>query len=150
MTLQDHLKNIGACEEARQWAGTRSALEAWEQCERADWLLWWAAKTPANDHQGIVRAACACARRALVYTPSGEERPRLAIEAAEAWTENPNDATAADAARAAADVAAADVAWADAAWAADAAAAAGAAVWASEHIAMCKVIRAMLRPPWMD
>ncbi len=30
-------------------------------------------------------AACACARLSLVHVPSGEERPRIAIETAESW-----------------------------------------------------------------
>jgi hypothetical protein len=33
----------------------------------------------------VVRAACDCARTALRYVPGGEDRPRLAIETAEAW-----------------------------------------------------------------
>ena len=36
-----------------------------------------------------VRFACACARRALPYVPAGEDRPRLAIEAAEKWVTCP-------------------------------------------------------------
>jgi len=35
----------------------------------------------------VVRAACDCARTALRYVPKGEDRPRIAIETAEAWCE---------------------------------------------------------------
>ena len=38
--LQAHLASIGACSDACTWAGTKSARETWETCERADWLLW--------------------------------------------------------------------------------------------------------------
>jgi hypothetical protein len=33
----------------------------------------------------LVAAACECARLALKFVPEGEERPRKAIEVAEAW-----------------------------------------------------------------
>lgn len=41
MTLQEHLREIGACDDARAWAGELTAKEAWEQCTRPDWMLWW-------------------------------------------------------------------------------------------------------------
>ena len=137
MTLQEHLETIGACAPAREWAGTHTAKEAWEQAERADWLLWWAARTPANTQADIVKAACACARTVLHLVGTGEERPRLAIEAAENWANSPievNKAAAEAAARAAAEAAA----WA-AAEAAEAAAraaeAAASAAWAAAKAA---------------
>ena len=81
--LRSHLIDLDACEEAREWATNKSATQAWEQCERPDWLLWWAARTDVNNQQSIVLAACDCARTALQFVPKGEDRPRLAIEAAE-------------------------------------------------------------------
>ena len=159
--LQEHLESLGACPEAREWAGARTATETWEQCERADWLLWWAAKTEANTHQQVVLAACACARRALRFVPEGEDRPRLAIEAAERWAAEPTKDNQRAAAWAAAEAAAAAwaaaeaAAWAAAAaaWAARAAAwAAEAAAWAAaaEHKELCVLIRAMLVLPWKE
>jgi hypothetical protein len=58
-------------------------LQAWTACRDARVLLRLYART--GDDAGLVRAACACARQALRWVPSGEDRPRLAIEAAEAW-----------------------------------------------------------------
>ena len=98
--LQKHLGDIEACSEARQWAGDRTAAQAWEECERADWLLWWAARIERSGRQQVVLAAAACARTALPNVPVGEDRPRLAIEAAERWAKEPteqNRAAAADA-----------------------------------------------------
>jgi len=51
---------------------------------RGDWALEWLVKQGV-DHRAVVLAACECARLALVHVPDGEERPRKAIEAAEAW-----------------------------------------------------------------
>jgi hypothetical protein len=127
------LSKYDACAEAIAWAQTQpDASTAWAACERGDWLLWLAAKVHL-DRKLLVRAACACARQALQYIPDGEERPRLAIETAEAWARG--EATieelrkAADAAASAThaadathDAAAYAAYAADAAWAADAAA----------------------------
>jgi hypothetical protein len=86
MNLPDYLGSLGACPEAREWAAGYSTLaEAWTACERADWLLWYAGRHDDVDRRLLVRAACACARTALPHVPPGEDRPRLAIELAEAW-----------------------------------------------------------------
>ena len=100
--LQEHLASIQACHEARTWAGDRTPQQAWDESPRADWLLWWAAKTETNSRQDVVRAACLCARRALRYIPPGELRPLRAIEAAERWADEPSPSNAAAAARTAA------------------------------------------------
>jgi hypothetical protein len=74
----------GACADAIAWCLTQPTYEqAWEACHRADWLLWLAVRY--CDRKVVVMAACACARTALQYVPAGEERPRKAIETAEAW-----------------------------------------------------------------
>src|ERR1700674_5812415 len=105
MTLQEHLASLDACQAARDWAVDKTASQAWQECDRADWMLWWSARTKKNTKQQIVLAACDCARLVLHLVTVGEYRPRLAIEAAEKWATNPNptvENAAADAARAAA------------------------------------------------
>ena len=82
--LKADLAKLSACREAVVWLGERDLATAWAECERADFMLWYAAKR--CDRKAVVLAACACARTALKYIPEGEERPRLAIETAEAWT----------------------------------------------------------------
>ncbi len=79
---------LDACGDARQWADDLRGIparKAWEACKRGDWLLWLAAKLNV-DRKLVVLAACDCARTALQFVPAGEERPRIAIETAEAWT----------------------------------------------------------------
>jgi hypothetical protein len=120
MTFRNHLRLIGACTEARSWAGNKTAKEAWDTCERADWLLWWTARDGAS-RQDIVKVSCKIARSVvkLAKTPLALE----AIKAAEKWVKSPtteNQAAAREAARQA--WRAADAA--DAAYAAAAAAAA--------------------------
>lgn len=40
LTFQDHLEEMGACTEARDWVGGKNLVEAWAQCEQAQWMLW--------------------------------------------------------------------------------------------------------------
>jgi hypothetical protein len=138
------LRSLRACDSAIAWASTQpNAATAWAACERGDWLLWLAARVHL-DRKRLVQAACACARQALQYIPDGEDRPRLAIETAEAWArgeatieELRKAADAASAAAAAAAYAYASAANASAAVAANAsaadaaAAAANVAAWAA-------------------
>jgi hypothetical protein len=135
----DALAELRACEEAVTWAKGYGSLDAaWAACERGDWMLWLAGRLGGPPESGqrktLVLCACACARLALPYVPTGETRPLAAIETAERWARGEATldevrvarraaaAYAASAAAAAADAAAADAAAAYAA-AADAAAA---------------------------
>lgn len=83
------LTKLGACKEARKWATGKTLATAWLECQRGDWLLWLCAEQIGEPgwptHQAVVLAVCACAEVALVYVPAGENRPRLAIEAARKW-----------------------------------------------------------------
>lgn len=91
VSLRLHLESIGACKDARLWSANKTASEAWLECEKPEWLFWWASHTPINTHQQIVRGACACARSVLHLVPDGELRPLWAIEAAERWADDPTE-----------------------------------------------------------
>ncbi len=137
MKLSTQLKKFDACTEGYEWAKGKTLTEAWSTCERGDWMLWYAAKINI-DRKLLVRAACACARLALRFVPEGEDRPRIAIETAEASAEGKASIedvkhAAAYAAYAAAD--AADAAAFAAAHAAFAAAHAAHAAYAAAHAA---------------
>ena len=143
-------------------------------CPRADWLIWLLRRTdnitkPQAVEMAIKFAAPALARFEKKYPD--DKRPRAALDAAKAWLANPTEANKilASAARcearkaangiwsiyyAAADAAAA--ADADAAAAADAAAdaaAAAAAAWRMTHAASqktaAKIVRAIVRNPFI-
>jgi len=80
------LDDLNACSQSKDWvkAQNMASLEdAWLKCERADWLLWFAAKR-GLDRKKLVFIACQCARTALKYTK--DERVLKCIETAEAWT----------------------------------------------------------------
>lgn len=128
--LDRHLWRLGACADSRAWIGERTPEQAWEECARPDWLLWWAVRTKVNSDRAVVLAICACARMVVPYVPLAESRPLRAIEAAERHIENPTEGNAAR--RREASNAAAAYAWS--AYRANAfaiASAAYTAVWAS-------------------
>ena len=150
MKLSTQLRKFDACTEGYEWAKDKTIEEAWSTCERGDWMLWYAAKINI-DRKLLVRAACACARLTLKSVPEGEDRPRIAIETAEAWTEGKASledvrtatyaANAADTAADAAADAAAHAAFAAAYVAADAAYAAAHAAHAA-YAAYAATLRA--------
>ena len=71
MEFSDYLLSIRACEDARSWCGNKTLSEAWNTCERGDWLLWLAAKHMDKPgwptRKQIVLAACACAETAQKF-----------------------------------------------------------------------------------
>ena len=120
------LKVIGACSDAVEFVvkNKYSLKEVWNKCERADWMLWFACKKEMFTRAERIHAICDCAATALKYVPKGEDKPRLAIEAARTYADNPTleNLEKLNAAEAAA-------------WA---------AAWAAVHKKMCKLIRKRL------
>jgi hypothetical protein len=86
---QQYLQSIGACAEARAWVGERTLKQAWESCERLDWLKW-LLRAPINaEYEAEYEAKCAPinaeyeAKRATV---DAEYAAKLAPIDAEYWT----------------------------------------------------------------
>lgn len=66
------LIKLNACSEAKTWAETQPDLAtAWNNCARADWMLWLAAKIGV-DQKLVVLVACDCAETALAHTNNGD------------------------------------------------------------------------------
>ena len=81
--LRAFLTARSACRDAMEWLGNRDSAQMWAECQRPDWLLWWAGQiVPRRD---LVLAACDCAETALRFVPGDEHRPRLAIQTARRW-----------------------------------------------------------------
>jgi hypothetical protein len=129
--LLSRLEKLGACSDAVTWVGNRDLKTAWAECPRADWMLWLAGRSKKLPVQKIVIAACAFARLSLKHVQAGEDRPRLAIEAAEGWVAGTHTIEQVDAAARAARAAGAAARAAGAAWAAGAAGAAARAAGAA-------------------
>ena len=87
------LKELEACQDAVDFVfkNKYTMKQAWDNCVRADWMLWLAYKMEIGTKQERTHATCDCAATALKYVPKGEDRPRLAIEAARAYADNPSE-----------------------------------------------------------
>ena len=78
------------------WAGLNSARvgrtcrDLWDAIPRPDWLLKYA-EAAGVPRPALVRAAAACVRPALRLARKGEDQPRRAVEAAEAWADRPTE-----------------------------------------------------------
>jgi len=85
----EKLIGMSACDEGVEYARSyRTMQEAWDRCERGDWMLWLlgrlAGPPESKSRKKLVLAACACARLSLDHIPAGEQRPLAAIDMAEA------------------------------------------------------------------
>ena len=95
---KEWLSSHGACDGGYKWAvpvlgGGMPLSKFAKKFNRADWLVWLLCEADVLTHQQKVLLACMYARTVLHLVPKGEERPRLAIEAVEAWAKNPSAAT---------------------------------------------------------
>jgi len=85
------LENLRPCSEVLEYAKKFDTLQqAWDDCERSDWMLWLLSKIcgqpRSQSRHELVWIACQCARLSLQYVPKNELRPLQAIEAAEGWS----------------------------------------------------------------
>lgn len=86
----EKLRTLHACREAVAWVEMqKNPQQAWDACERGDWMLWLCGKQAGRPwsaaRKKLVFAACECVRLALPYVTAGEIRPLKAIETAEQW-----------------------------------------------------------------
>lgn len=119
MNAQDfstHLREIRACDEAKEWATGKSFEEVWTTCDRGDWMLWLAKKMQDKEGWGDLRnltmAKVKCA--SLVTHLMKDERSLNALAVAERFANGEATKDELDAAAYAAYAAYAD-AYADAA-----------------------------------
>ena len=151
-----NINHLRPCTEAAQWLETQPDIAtAWNCCQRGDWMMWLLTKLPTPKEVSVT-LACGLARSVLHLVPASEDRPRLAIEAAERWLAEPTEENriacwaacwaAARAAARAADAAARAAAW-DAARAAHAA---RAAADAAADAAQADIIREVVSAEWVE
>ena len=89
MTFQDQLKKLGACSDAVEWVGNRTAQKAWDECKKGNWMLWLInnskLKVTLAIRKKLVLCACDIAETSLKYLPKDEKRPAEALRVARAW-----------------------------------------------------------------
>jgi len=64
VAFKDKLKLMSADEGFIEWVGGRTLKEAWAECQRGDWMLWLAARSPDVDLKTLTMAKVRCARLA--------------------------------------------------------------------------------------
>ncbi len=94
MTKQKFL-DLSPCNDAILFAASCDfdAVKAWQTCERGDWLIWLLSNVGLwRDKAQKVEVAIACAEHVLEIFEKkypDDKLPRLAIETAKKWIENP-------------------------------------------------------------
>lgn len=83
--MKDLLKELNACDEAIEWVGDKTWEEAYNTCERGDWLLWLFQKTNPDDLQRLTLAKGHCANTVRHLMIS--DRSIKAVDAAIAFGE---------------------------------------------------------------
>ena len=83
--IKQLLIELGACDEAKDWAGDKSWEEIYNTCHRGDWLLWLFKRTNPNDLQLLTLAKGHCAN--TVRHLMKDERSLKAVDAAIAFGE---------------------------------------------------------------
>jgi hypothetical protein len=69
MTFADELRNMNACAEAIVWVGHRTLEQAWRECQRSDWMLWYADHVLPPDDPRFRQIAADCAERVWGLVP---------------------------------------------------------------------------------
>lgn len=78
MSFQKDLHALGACQDAREWVETRGFKRSWQQCRRADWMIWFAermARAGSLDVRLPPLAAFALLREVIARTPTARGAP---------------------------------------------------------------------------
>ena len=146
MTTKEFISKYDPCSSGSKFASKFATMhEVWEKCERPDWLFWILEYHAPLDKFQSVSIAIQFAEDCIHNVPEGEDRPRLAIEAAKAWLLGPTKENAANAANAAY-----AAACAAACAAANAAYAAAYAADAASMLKNCNIIRAEVKNPFID
>ena len=154
----ERLKRFAPCSEAMEWMKSqKNATEAWQNCERGDWMLWIAKRLNVDDRKlTIAKAMCAKQVEHLMKDQRSKDALQACIdyfnglitrEQLNAYAAN---AAAADAAAADAADAADAAAYAAAAYAAAAAAAAYAAYAAADAAADAAYVDAAADAAYVD
>ena len=65
MKVKELLEKMGACKDAIAWIGEKTVKEAWETCERGDWMLWYYAKKYPENIRELILAKGYCAQTVI-------------------------------------------------------------------------------------
>jgi hypothetical protein len=92
MSWKDRLRELNACPHAMEWANQYDdAQQAWDECPRGDWMLWWLGHEAGEPWSDSRRPLVGCAATCASLAPTGDGEHELArawaIGAALRWSE---------------------------------------------------------------
>jgi hypothetical protein len=82
MAFKQWMKDHSACNEATSWVNDLTVEQAWQTCERADWMLWALARTDFPQTE-LVRLCVEIARTVQHLNP--DPRVSKCLDITEAW-----------------------------------------------------------------
>ena len=95
MTHLEKLQQLAACEEGQQYAANFSdPQEAWNSCDRGDWMLWLvgalSGQPESEERKKLVMTACECVRLAVLPIQNREHENVIlkCLETTEKWSKN--------------------------------------------------------------
>jgi hypothetical protein len=151
--FKKYLKDLDACKHAIKWVGDQTAQEAWETCERSDWMLWLLDQIEYGNEKTLRLMACEFVRSICHLLK--DKRSKQAVIIAEKYAHGKATDKELQAAWNAAEAGAWEAAWVaakSASWAAageeawvaawEAAAEAGEAAWAAAKAAKAAALDA--------
>lgn len=81
--MKFNLEKFDPCIKALEYYNTKSTfLEAWNDCDRGDWMLWIASKLKV-DHRKLTLAKSRCAK--LIFHLMTDQRSKISVEVAEKY-----------------------------------------------------------------
>ena len=89
MTLSEELKKLNACNDAIYWTEGKTYKQAWEECDDAEWLMWYLAHKLSKNR--IIFLAAKCAESVLhIYEAKhpNDKRVRACIQACFDYSED--------------------------------------------------------------
>jgi hypothetical protein len=85
LTFIELLRALHAPPKYIAWVGERTEAEAWVQCARPDWMLWWLNERETANKTVFVKISVAVARHMLPLLPQNAVEPLRALEVADSW-----------------------------------------------------------------
>jgi hypothetical protein len=60
--FKQYLKDLNACKPAIKWVGNKTPQEAWETCEKSDWMFWLLKEIGYENNKTLRLMACSFTR----------------------------------------------------------------------------------------
>ena len=87
-TFKTKLIKLGAGNEFIKWAESKEFAEAWAECHKATWMLWYMWRAGLFSIKDRLRVTCDCAEKGFDYFPASDGIVKSAIAATRKYIED--------------------------------------------------------------